>query len=502
MEQPVPPDGMTEESGVNTDPDWESQLVAMSEYSSSLVEKYNRLMRQQEEENVTQKKEKEQLQKKKEEAIRQHQALLEKLGSVRVKLLLNNSKATKKNFLHKKEEMTLEKNKAEEEKNRLAKELEEKEKQLTALLEEQTEEQQKCQEELKELKQEMEQVQKEVQEATQLALEDEVTAVEKQRDVAMAHIETWLKEVEQHLNVLRVQFPQQYPHERQNWQKKISLVLKNQVELQKRFEEVLQNLQQGQTLESIPRIVVPSLPQAPTLLESLAHPRFMPPPEPIKRPLPPQGHFQQQQYPPPQHPQYHQRYRPPPPHYFHPPPPSQPEYLAQTGVSSRLTPPRNHSPSPPVQPTHPAAPSPPPHVAASATSILEKLGTRFPQYNTTELKTLLKQVKSSRGTLAGMSIDEATEQIQLLSARNETTPGPISRPMPHSQVQRPPASMHKPAGGGHTGGPRKFCLMCQNLVDRESRYPLNCSHTIHKDCIQTWLQSSKNNPCPFCRTKS
>lgn len=72
----MPADSMTEESGVSTDPDWESQLVAMSEYSSSLAEKYNMLMRQQEEENVTQKKEKEQLQKKKEAAIHQHQVRL------------------------------------------------------------------------------------------------------------------------------------------------------------------------------------------------------------------------------------------------------------------------------------------------------------------------------------------------------------------------------------------------------------------------------------------
>lgn len=62
---------MTEEAGVNTDPDWESQLEAMSEYSSSLVEKFNSLMRQQEEDDSTQKKDKDQLQKKKAEAIRQ-----------------------------------------------------------------------------------------------------------------------------------------------------------------------------------------------------------------------------------------------------------------------------------------------------------------------------------------------------------------------------------------------------------------------------------------------
>lgn len=78
---------------------------------------------------------------------------------------------------------------------RLAKELEDTEKRLTALIEEQTEEHKKWQEELEELKQEMEQVRKEAEEATRLALQDEVAAMEKQREAAMAHIETWQKEV-------------------------------------------------------------------------------------------------------------------------------------------------------------------------------------------------------------------------------------------------------------------------------------------------------------------
>lgn len=78
---------------------------------------------------------------------------------------------------------------------RLAKELEDKEKQLTILIEEQTDEQQKWQEELQELRHKVEQVRKQAEEATQQALQDEIAAIEKQRDVAMAHIETWQKEV-------------------------------------------------------------------------------------------------------------------------------------------------------------------------------------------------------------------------------------------------------------------------------------------------------------------
>ncbi len=80
--------------------------------------------------------------------------------------------------------------------SRLAKELEESERKLTALTEEQSEEQRRWQEELGELRQEMERVRKEAQEAELLALQDEIAAVEKQRDVAMARIEAWQKEVQ------------------------------------------------------------------------------------------------------------------------------------------------------------------------------------------------------------------------------------------------------------------------------------------------------------------
>lgn len=75
-EQQVQTDSLTEDTGVNTDPDWESQLEAMSEHSSSLVEEYNSLMRQLEEDDSTREKDKEQLQKKKAEAIRQQKVSL------------------------------------------------------------------------------------------------------------------------------------------------------------------------------------------------------------------------------------------------------------------------------------------------------------------------------------------------------------------------------------------------------------------------------------------
>ncbi|XP_032372824.1 RING finger protein 214 [Etheostoma spectabile] len=517
--QAVQTDSVTEDCGVNTDADWESQVAAMLEYSSSLTEQYDSLRKTQEEEGLAHEKHKQQVQKRKEEATRQHQALLDKLESLRVKLQLNNSKATRKNFLAKKQEMMSEKNRAEEERNRLSKELEESERKLTALTEEQSEEQRRWQDELDELRQDMERVRKEAQQAELLALQDEIAAVERQRDVAMARIEAWLKEVGQYLNTLRVEFPQQYPQERQKWEKNEAVVRRNQAELQSRFQEVLQQLQQGRDLESLPRINVPSLPQIPIadlrfnqVMQSLVRPQFMPPPLPI----PVNRHPHYYQYQPPHHPQYRHRYHHPPhQHQFQPPfpPQRQPLHLPPPHFQPHIRPPIRVTPPPNLSPSPPVVPSPPPATAAASANsapsgkldkVLEKLGTRFPQCNKAQLTLLLQQVKSSRGTLAGMSMEEVIEQVGFKLAQNErSAPGPISRPTHPGPIQRPtpPAQRAAAAGGGQAVGARKLCLMCQNHVDPDTRHPLSCSHTIHKDCIRVWLQSSKNNSCPFCPGK-
>lgn len=254
-------------------------------------------------------------------------------------------------------------------------------------------------------------------------------------------------------------------------------------------------------------------------MQSLAHPQFIapPPPNQMPRPLPPQRHphYYPEQY---QRPQYrhryphHPRHHPPHDHYFQAPPPAAPhQFQPHVRGPVRVTPPPSSlSPFPPVVPS-PPPPTPPTAATAAASpaptgkldKVLEKLGARFPQCNRAQLTSLLQQVKSARGTLAGMSMDEVIEQVGLQLAQNErTTPGPIGRPPQLGPIQRPapPPQRGGPsaAGGGQGGGARKACLMCQNLVDPESRHPLSCSHTIHRDCIRMWLQSSKNNSCPFC----
>lgn len=71
--QAVQTDSMTAESSVSTEPDWESHVAAVFQYTSTLMEQYDKLLKKQDQEEVEHEKYKQQLQKRKEEATRQHQ---------------------------------------------------------------------------------------------------------------------------------------------------------------------------------------------------------------------------------------------------------------------------------------------------------------------------------------------------------------------------------------------------------------------------------------------
>nr|XP_057925806.1 RING finger protein 214 isoform X2 [Doryrhamphus excisus] len=458
----------TGDSGTNTDTDWGAQVAAMLAYSEVLAREHKELVKRREQDEGERGKQTQQLEKKKAQATRQHQVLLEKLDSLRVKLQLNNSKSSRKNFLSKKQELTSERSRAEEEENRLARELQETDAKLAALMEEQSEEQRRWKEELEKQREELQRVAKEAKEAEKAALQDELAAVKMQRDVAMGRIKTWLAEVVQYLGVLQEAFPHQYQQEKPGWAGKEAAVRQNQDELQKRFQEVLQQLQQGRDLESLPRINVPTLPHIPMadlkfrqLMASLC------PTPPYRHPL---------SYQPP--PQHRPRHYPPPPHYLqrHPAPPQL--YSPYVRAPARVTPPPSHSPTPPAYP--PLASTPPPS-SGPLDKVLDKLGARFPHCSRNQLTRVLQQVKTARGTLAGMSVDQLTEQVglKLAQAGDALPKGP-----PHGAA-----------------GPSKLCLICQNAVDPDSRHPLSCSHTIHRDCIRIWIQSRPHNACPFCATK-
>lgn len=217
----------------------------------------------------------------------------------------------------------------------------------------------------------------------------------------------------------------------------------------------------------------------------------------IPPPPPPQMHIKNRPfrpprplpfYPPPNRPLHFMPPPPPPPHFYqtshHQPlhhtahfPPLAPPSPVFNRPPSRSTPSPSISPSPPPQLSNPPAPPAAPAKTAGTAAapgkqdkldkLLEKLGTRFPECSKAHLTSLLQQVKSSRGTLAGMCMEEVVVQVGLQLAKNEAC--------------------------------RRLCLMCQNLVDPVQRHPLGCSHTVHKDCIRTWLETSKNNSCPFCK---
>ncbi|XP_071030633.1 RING finger protein 214 [Oncorhynchus clarkii lewisi] len=523
--QGVQTDAWTADKDVNTDQDWESLMRSVDEYSTHLALQYEELMKQQQEEEADHGNLVDSLVQKKDEGIHQQQMLLDKIESLRVKLQLNCCKTTRKNFAVKKQDLSAEKIKMEEERNRLSQELKETTRKLALLIEEQNLEKLMWERELADLNTEMERLQKESEEATQTALRDEIAALEMQRDVTMSEVDDWLKEADQYINTLRFDPSQQHMQQRLEWENNVAVVHSSLAGLQNQFKEHLHLLQKGQPMESLPGVTLPHLPQVPTVDLVMSPMMYAPP-------LPPFQNFQMG-----------------PPNAVGMPFQPQQHHPAAFIAPARLTPPPVPSSTPPTSalPLHPATPpvslpttvasaqplpfSNPP-AAGKLDNLLKRLGDIFPQCNRTQLMSVLQQIKNSRGTMAGMSMDEVTQQVaQRLAQSEKPAPGPI-RPLsaargipglpgpihrPPGPIQRPPGPIQRPTNPSQrpavtqvfqTRPPqpvapinRKLCLMCQNHVEVDSQHPMSCAHTVHKDCISVWLQSSKNNTCPFCPAK-
>ncbi|CAB1316305.1 unnamed protein product [Coregonus sp. 'balchen'] len=394
----------------------------------------------------------------------------------------------------------------EEERNRLSQELEETTRKLALLIEEQNQEKLMWERELADLNTEMERLQKESEEATQRALREEITALEMQRDVTMSEVDDWLKEADRYINTLGFDpSQQQHMHHRLEWENNVAVVHSSLAGLQNQFKEQLHLLQQGQPMESLPGVTLPHLPQVPTM-------------------GPPNGLMSPMMYAPPRPPFQHFQMGPPNGMTFTP----QQHHPAAFTAPARVTPPPATSSTPHASalPSHPATPpvslftttmasaqplsSNNPPAAGKLDNLLKRLGDRFPQCNRTQLMSVLQQIKNSRGTMAGMSIDEVTKQVAQRLAQNEKPTGaflatqaqssalqaPSRDPhIPHRDLQWPRSSRRGP----HSN--RKLCLMCQKHVEADSQHPMSCTHTVHKDCISVWLQSSKDNACPFCPAK-
>ncbi|MCJ8748877.1 hypothetical protein PDJAM_G00169700 [Pangasius djambal] len=537
-EQDVQTDDWTQEKCVNTNESWEHLMRVLVEQSAELAEECESLEKQQAAEESEYNSHIESLEKMRDDKQRQHRALLDKIESVQVKLDLNSSKTTRKNFTAKVEELTAERDQKLEAKRRLTQELEEVDGRLKMLKEEQRNEKLSWEQEIAALQHEMERLSRQVEESSQAALKDEIAALESQKELAISQLEDWIAEAERYLSTLRSDTSPQSSRHRLEWEKNVAMVRNNLGKLQSLYHENLMQLHKGQQLDSLPKIPLPHLPHIP-MIDLLNFTSYAATRPPVTQP---QFHSAQRSTPPPRSAQNPAAFTPhtleqnvavpwlatptpiraPTMPYTHPTytlPYSVPTAHVNVPVSLAAATGPSQGAGPMASVRNPASQALPsnPQPAGKLDKLLEILGTQFPQCTRTQIMAVLQQVKSERGTMAGMSVEDIKQQVEQRLAQNERPPpGPIAPPAGSRHSHRGPVqpalsprpSLHAPSAhvfqsrvAQAAPSVRKLCLMCQNHVEPGTQYHTNCPHTLHKECISVWLQSSKNNSCPFCPSK-
>ncbi|XP_078389040.1 RING finger protein 214-like isoform X3 [Cetorhinus maximus] len=486
-------DRVTADAVVNTDQDVERYMNEVTAEREVLKDRYQEVLdRQTQMENQLQVKVR-RLQQRQEEEENIYQDNVKQVQEMKVKLeeLKKKSEKEKKEFVQKEQELKNEVARLYENGKRLMKEQEEKGKLVAILISNQTDKKEKLNEDLEKLRAQHKELNKNILEETERALKAEVQTLESKREFAVMMLDKATNEAE--LQICNLSSVPGSSDLVLKWQGRRNDIQEQKENVKNQYDGHIQMVKNGVKLSSLPHIQLPTLPPAPPeVLPALVLQRTW-------------------------------QASPVLPSFF-------PSNMSSSHVYSTASlhtaaagpvnfPPTSFLPGLGAQPefdVYAAAPTSTP--ATKLEKLLEKLEAKFPHCSRAQLTHILQQIKNSRGTIAGLSVDELmhqvagrlveTEQAQqthLLRvstatlghfppATSQTSPYlvlPKSRTGAQTSYQESPALV--------PGSPR-LCLMCQKVVHVGEVQPVACSHVVHKECIKFWSQSNKNSSCPFCPT--
>uniref|UniRef100_A0A8C5WIY7 Ring finger protein 214 n=1 Tax=Leptobrachium leishanense TaxID=445787 RepID=A0A8C5WIY7_9ANUR len=434
-----------------------------------------------------------QLKQKRDEEINRHRDTVKAIqdGNVKKEETKKKMEKEKKEQAQKEQDLNSDLEKTQTKSDRLKQERNEMEKKIQSLLEEQTHEKEEWDLELASLRKLEEEVTQGVKEENDRAVAAEVLALESRRDLLIITLEGGESEAEVTLSLLRVATPSlEWIQLKQKWEARLVGIQQMKANLWDQFASHIQEVKNGAKLSSLPSISAPSLPHPPCdpnlLLQRIALAPQLPAQQPaILRDL---FHLQ------PQLPKALACQTSPP----------LVQIPGQLGVISRLPKAASAFPSS-LGNDHPAPPAP-----DKLGELLEKLHVRFPQCTKSQLTGIMQQIKVTRGTLSGLTVEELCQHVaarlkeadvgvgMLLSAGGPTPPYRAPQGIP---AFMPPAQMAFTGLPQQLPTPFKLCLICQERVLPLDLKPMSCNHILHKQCVPFWSLANQKASCPFCPTR-
>ncbi|XP_063292417.1 RING finger protein 214 [Pelobates fuscus] len=488
-----------QDAGTITDRNTEHVLKELVNHRDQVKDSYQEVLDKQTQAEKQLQVQIKQLKQQRDEEISRHQDTLKAVQDVTVKREETKKRMAKERKDHSQKEQDLrsELEKLQAKSKRLQQERDEMENKVQSLLEEQTHEKEEWDSELASLKKLEDEITQSVQQEKERVIRAEVLALESRRDLLLFSIEEAESEAEVTLSLLRVANPTiEWIQLKQKWEARLAGIKQIKTNLWDQFVSHIQQVKDGTKLGSLPSIAAPSLPPPPSdtnlLLQRIA--------------LAPQMQSIQMQ------PPVSTR------DLFHLPPQLSNALSCQPSVSMPHIPvpfggatnvfPRAAASTVPTS-AHSESSAPP--GTDKLSKILEKLQARFPKCTKSQLTGIMQQIKMSRGTLSGLTVEQLCQHVATRLKETDvgtvgTLPAGNSRLLYHTPQGLPslvlPAQMQFAALPPQPSAPCKLCLICQKIVLPTDMKPMPCSHILHKKCTQFWSSINQTDCCPFCPSQN